>query len=73
MPNRGLCLVSLLCVGFTVLMFLFPNVVAGANRLLNRTVAALDEPLLRYRYVLGVLLAVAAYCVFRLAVLLPNS
>jgi len=53
------------------MMVLFPKMVLSASHGLNRIVTTLDEPLLRYRYLVGVLLAVTSYAFFRLALLLP--
>jgi hypothetical protein len=72
MPHKGLLLLSLGCALLSVLFFLFPGAISGANRFLNQTLASLDEPLMRYRYLFGALLAVAAYCIFRVALLVPG-
>ncbi len=73
MPDNRLLVLSATCVVLSAMFFLFPGTLVSANRLLNRTLASFDEPLIRYRYVFGVMLAVAGYCVFRLAVLLPEA
>ena len=72
MPDSGILVVSLVCVVGGVSFILFPHPLVSLSQALNRTLVALDGQLIRYRYVLGVLLFVASYLFFRLALLVPN-
>ena len=71
MPDTGLLMVSLICLVAGVAFILYPHPLLNLSRALNRTLEVLDESLIRYRYVLGVLLAVVSYLLFRLAFLVP--
>ena len=59
----GLCLVS----GATII--LFPDAMVKLNGALNRPIIV-DPLLVRYRHLLGLMLFVVSYSVFRLALLL---
>ena len=50
-----------------VLMFLEPRLVVKLNDALTRNLAALDQPMMRFRYLVGLLLMVSGYLFFRLA------
>lgn len=72
MPDTGCLFLSLLSVVVGAMFVLFPDALQRLGRTLNRTLATLDEQLMRYRYVLGLLLFVASYGLFRLALVLPT-
>ena len=72
MPDTGFLTLSLLATVMGAVLFLFPDGVHKLSGLLNRTIAAVDEPLLRYRYLIGVLSFVASYALFRLALWVPH-
>ncbi len=69
-PNLGCLVLSLLCLGVGVWLVLFPHNLLETSRTLNRTLTVLDEYLIRYRYVIGLILVVVSYGLFRLALLL---
>ncbi len=71
MADSRLLLVSLLCVIIGGTLFLFPKGLAGLNQRLNTSLVLLDQWLIRYRYIIGVLAFVAGYGLFRLALLSP--
>ena len=72
MPDRGCLILSLLGVVMGAMFFLFPNGLLRLSQAFNRAlVAAPDEQLLRYRYLVGLLCFVAGYGVFTLALLIP--
>ncbi len=50
-----------------VLMFLEPRLIVKLNDALTRNLAALDQPMMRFRYLVGLLLMVSGYLFFRLA------
>ena len=49
---------------FGVLLFLEPRMVVKLNDALCRNLAALDRPLMRFRYLMGLLLLVSSYLFF---------
>ena len=72
--HTGYMLLSLVALVFGVLMFLSPGVIAGLSRVLDRTVGAVETKLLkrrRARYVMGVLLLLVSFGMFRLAYTMP--
>lgn len=71
MPDSGLLFVSLVCVVAGASFVLFPHPLLQFSRALNRTLVTLDEQLIRYRYLFGVLLFVVSYLCFRLALYIP--
>lgn len=73
MPNTGCLLLSLICLVLGVSFILFPRVLQEASRTLNRTLTVLDDRLIRYRYLMGLMLVVASYSLFRLSLLLSLS
>jgi len=72
MPDTGCLLLSGFSVAVGVMLFMFPTQIIKLGSLLNRTLVILDQPLLRYRYLLGVGLFVLAYGLFRLSLWLPT-
>ena len=72
MPDTGCLLLSVLSVTFGAIFILFPDALMKLNGVLNRTVEILDQRLMRYRYVLGVLLLLLSYGLFQVALLLPT-
>jgi hypothetical protein len=72
MPDSGLLFLSLLSVVGGAMFVLFPDALMKISGALNRTLAVLDERLMRYRYILGVLLFLLSYGLFRVALLLPG-
>lgn len=71
MPDTGMLFLSLVSVVVGTLLFLYPNGIHQFSSLLNRTMATLDESLIRHRYLLGVLTFVASYSFFKLALYIP--
>jgi hypothetical protein len=69
MPEPLILSISGLCLLAGAMVILFPNAVVRLNGALNRHIIV-DPVLVRYRHVLGVLLFVVSYGVFRLALLL---
>lgn len=72
MPDSGLLVMSLVCLVGGVGFVLFPHPLQAISQALNRTLVALDERLIRYRYVCGLLLFLVSYLCFRLALLVPS-
>lgn len=70
MPEHRLIACSMIAVVLAVMFIMFPGILLHASRTMNRTMVSLDESLMRYRYLLGVLCAVMAYGLFRMALLL---
>jgi len=70
MPDTGMLLLSVLAACVGALLFLFPHGLQQLSGLLNRTIAACDESLMRYRHVIGVLAFVASYAFFQMALML---
>ena len=56
--------VSTASLVFGVLLFLGPTLVTKLNDTLSRTLAGLDQPLLRLRYLVGLLLLISSYLFF---------
>ena len=72
MPDTGFLFLSLASVLLATLLVLSPNTVVKLSSALNRTLAAVDGPLLRYRYVVAILVFAASYAFFQIALLLPT-
>ena len=72
MPDSGLLLLSLVCLGAGVGFLLFPHPLLAISQAMNRTLVPLDAKLMRHRYVCGVLLFVVSFLCFRLALLVPG-
>jgi len=72
MPDTGCLLLSLLSVVGGAIFVLFPDALMKLSGALNRTITVLDQRLMGYRYILGVLLFLLSYGLFRLALLLPT-
>jgi hypothetical protein len=72
MANRWCLLVAAGCVLFGLLCFFAPKTLHRINQAMNRTFTAVDEQLMRSRYVMGGLLLIAAACFFYLARLLSR-
>ena len=68
---RRSCVLSLLSVLLGTALFLFPGAVLRLSTALNRTLAVLDERLIRHRFVIGLVAFGAGYAFFRLALLVP--
>ena len=71
MPDSGLLLLSLLCLGAGVGFILFPHPLLTISQVLNRSLLSLDDKLIRHRYICGILLFVVSYLCLRLALLVP--
>ena len=71
MPDSGFLVLSLLSIIVGVMLFLMPKAIVKFSGLLNRTMAAVDEQLIRHRYVMGGLAFVASYAFFKIALMLP--
>lgn len=72
MPDTGCLILSLFSVVLGVALFLFPHPLKQLSGTLNRTLVTLDESLMRYRYVIGGLLFLLSYGLFRVALLVPT-
>ena len=74
MPDRGCLILSLLGLVMGTAFILFPHGLLRLSKAVNRAlVAAPDEALLRYRYLVGLLCFVAGYGFFKLALLIPAN
>ncbi len=71
MPDTGFLFLSLGGVGAGMMFFLFPKPLQKLSGALDRTVTRLDEHLMQYRYVIGVVLFALSYGLFKLALWLP--
>ena len=71
MPDSGFLVLSLLSIIVGVMLFLMPKAIVKFSGLLNRTMAVVDEQLIRHRYVMGGLAFVASYAFFKIALMLP--
>ncbi|MDP3703037.1 MAG: hypothetical protein Q8R78_01415 [Candidatus Omnitrophota bacterium] len=71
MPDTGFLFLSLASVLLGILLVLFPQAVVKLSSVLNRTLAAVDDVFLRYRYLVAVLAFVASYAFFHIALTLP--
>lgn len=72
MPDRYLLSLSAVVLVCGVMLFLFPAGLIRFSRWVNRLLAAPDQLLMRYRYLVGLLCFVASYCLFRLALLVAE-
>ena len=72
MPDSGFLFMSFVSLLVGVALFLSPNVLVRLGHLLNRTLAAMDEHLIRYRYFVALLAFAASYAFFQIALLLPT-
>jgi len=73
MPEPGCFILSLLCLVAAVALVLFPHGLLNLSRNLNRTLTVLDDQLVRYRYLLSLVLVAVSYGLFRLSLLIPLS
>ena len=71
MPDTGFLFLSLASVLLGTLLVLFPQAVVKLGSMLNRTLAAVDEQFIRYRYFVAVLAFAASYAFFQIALTLP--
>ena len=72
MPDSGCLFLSLVCFVAAIMLVLFPRSIAGASRALDKSITALDELLMRHRYLFSLVLFAVSYSLFRLALLIPN-
>jgi len=72
MPDTGFLFLSLASVLLGTLLVLFPHAVVKLGNVLNRTLAAVDEQFIRYRYFIAVLAFAASYAFFQIALTLPS-
>lgn len=72
MPDTGFLFLSLASVLLGTLLVLFPKAVVKLSSVLNRTLAAVDDVFLRYRYVVAILAFAASYAFFQIALTLPG-
>ena len=72
MPDARLLILSVVCLVAAAVLILFPKAIEQLNELVNRTVVLTDKNLMRYRHVLGVVLFITAYLLFRLS-LMPTG
>ena len=59
--------VSAMCLVAGVAMMLWPASMLRLSRALNRSIVAFDEPMIRHRRVMSLLLFTASYSMFRVA------
>ena len=71
MPDSGFLFMSLASIVVGALLFLSPQTLFKLSHGLNRTLAVLDERMVRYRYVVGLAAFIAGYAFFQLALMLP--
>ena len=71
MPDTGFLFLSLASVALGTLLVLFPQAVVKLGGMLNRTLAAVDDQFIRYRYFVAVLAFAASYAFFQIALTLP--
>ncbi len=67
MSHSYALLVSAMCLVAGVAMVLWPTSMLRLSRALNRSIAVLDEPMIRHRRGMGLLLFAASYSMFRVA------
>ena len=72
MPDTGFLFLSLVSVVLGSALVLFPKGVVKLSSALNRTLAAVDERFIRYRYAVALLAFAASYAFFQIALLLPS-
>ncbi len=72
MPDSGFLLISLVSLLVGVSLFLYPKALLKVGSALNRTIGALDDQLVRHRYLVGLLAFIASYAFFKLAILMPT-
>ena len=72
MPDTGFLFLSLLSVALGSALVLFPRAVVKLGSALNRTLAAVDDQFIRYRYFVAVLAFAASYAFFQIALTLPS-
>ena len=68
MPDSGLLILCGICLIAGMGFFLFPNPLLKLSLSLNKTLAVLDQLLMRRRYLVGVMLFGASYLLFNLAI-----
>lgn len=74
MLDRGYLLLSVVGLLLGTMFFLFPNALLRASQAMNRVLmAAADEQVMRYRYLVGLLFYLASYGIFKLALLLSAN
>ena len=72
MPDTGFLFLSAVSVVVGTSLVLFPRAVLKLSGALNRTLAAVDEHFIRYRYFIALLAFAAGYAFFQIALLLPS-
>ena len=72
MPDSGFIFLSLASLVLGASLFLYPKVLLKLSGMMNRTMAVLDDQLIRHRYVIGLLAFIASYALFKLALMLPT-
>ena len=73
MPDSFALAGSIMCLVAGVLMVLWPHSLLHLSRRLNQSIAALDEPMVRHRRLVALLLFAASYSMFRVALWLPMA
>ena len=71
MINPGWLFLSGVSIVAAVTLALFPRQLSALSAALNRTLTNLDDLLMRYRYLVAVLLFISSYLFFRLALMAP--
>lgn len=71
MPDTGFLFLSLVCVVLGTLLVLYPDAVRKLSKWLNRTLAAVDDGFVRYRYVVALLAFAASYAFFQISLMIP--
>ena len=72
MLDNRLMGLSVVCIVLGVLLILYPKVFVSMSRLLDRSISVIDGLVMRYRYVVGIALAISGYALFQVALLIPR-
>lgn len=72
MPETGCILLSVLSLVLGAMFILFPERLGKLSAALNRTMAAVDERILRYRHLIGLVLFGLGYGLFKVSLMLSS-
>lgn len=72
MVDQRWMVLALLLVVAGSMAILAPKLLVAMNERVTKMLVSFDAPLLRFRYVVGVVFFVAGYLCFRLALLMPT-
>ena len=71
MPDTGFLFFSLVSLMVGAVFILFPHPLSKLSTTLNKTLVLADDHIMRYRHVIGVLLMLVSYGLFKLALWMP--